>query len=124
MSHLLAADIGKRRTGLALADTKAGFVMALETVTHTDEKELVEVLRMIVQKHAIVEIIVGLPLLPQGKIGEQALYIEHVARLLKEKINIPITFFDERYTTPQSTEFDKDASAACSILTTVLDQRA
>ena len=123
MSHLLAADIGKRRTGLALADTKAGFIMALETVKHADEAELVKEITKIVAKHNIVEIIVGLPLLPQGKIGEQALYIQHVSDLLQEAVHIPVTLIDERYTTPKSTEFDKDASAACSILSTVLDQR-
>jgi putative Holliday junction resolvase len=124
MSHLLAADIGMRRTGLAFADTKAGFIMALDTVQHSTESELMSAITRVVKERHIVEIIIGLPLLPQGKAGEQAVYIQNISALIEEKVGVPVTFIDERYTTPNIQEFDKDASAACAILTIALDQRA
>jgi len=124
MSTLLAADIGKRRTGLALADTKAGFIMALNTVSHKTDEELLQALSIVVQTKRIDELIIGLPLLPQGGEGEQSTYVRGIAEQCKTRFSIPIILMDERYTTPSKGTSDPDAAAACAMLSVVLDQRA
>jgi|AntRauTorckE6833_2_1112554.scaffolds.fasta_scaffold139090_1 putative Holliday junction resolvase len=124
MSTLLAADIGKRRTGLALADTKAGFIMALDTLHHTSDVELIDLLAKAVKTRKVDEIIIGLPLLPQGKEGEQAAYVRSVATLLGQSVSAPIEFMDERYTSPRNGQpYDPDATAACALLSVALSRR-
>lgn len=124
MSILLAADIGKRRTGLALADTVAGFVVALDTIRHTSDEALLDAIQKTVRERQASEIVIGLPLLPQGKEGEQAAYVRGIAGSLSALVSIPVTLVDERYTTGRkTTASDPDARAACELLSTVLDQR-
>ncbi len=124
MTTLLAADIGKRRTGLALADTKAGFIMALDTVKHASDEELLSALSKIITSKKIDELVIGLPLLPQGAEGEQATYVRRIATVCETTFGIPVTLMDERYSTPATRTSDPDAAAACAMLTVVLDQRA
>ncbi len=122
----LALDIGKRRTGVAFLDEETGIPLPLDTLHHTSETELVTQVAAVSRSRDIAKIIVGLPLLPSGKEGEQAHYVREVAdRLIHE--GFKVTFLDERYTTKQSMlspiearisskNTDGDAAAACAIL--------
>jgi putative Holliday junction resolvase len=121
---LLAADIGTRRTGIALADTEADFVMALDTIRHAADDELVSRLTTIVKERKASELIVGLPRLPQGEEGSQAEHVRGIVDLLKKTLSIPVTLVDERYSSLGSPKgSDPDAKAACDLLTVVLGQR-
>jgi putative Holliday junction resolvase len=124
MSVLLGIDAGTRRTGIAFADTKAGFVMALDTIRHQSPDELVtRITELAHQKHAS-ELIIGLPRLPQGEEGSQAALVRTIAEKLKNALNLPITLIDERFSTyGVQPGTDPDAKAACEMLSVVLDQR-
>lgn len=121
---LLGIDIGRKRTGVAYADTSAGFVMALDTVKHTTTEEIVDRLVVMATEKKAGEIIVGLPRLPQGEEGAEAHHVRAVADLLQKRLSIPVTFIDERYSSLGATgDTDVDAKAACDLLSVVLDQR-
>lgn len=121
---LLALDIGNRRTGVALADDTAGFVMALDTIHHKKEEELIDAIDVIVKKRQISELIVGLPRLPGGEEGSQAVHVRAVVEKLTAKIGIPVTLIDERFSTHAAKNgSDPDAAAACSMLDVILSQR-
>ena len=124
MSVLLGIDAGTRRTGVAFADTKAGFVMALDTIRHKTPEELVtRITELAKAKHAS-EIIIGLPRLPQGEEGRQAHLVRDLVELLKNALSLTITLIDERYSTHGTASgVDPDAKAACEMLSVVLDQR-
>ncbi len=125
MSFLLAVDIGKRRTGLAVGDSGSGFVMALDTFHHKTDEALVEKICEVVKQKNISELIIGLPRLPQGTEGEQANFVKKIVKILEEKTGLPMTLLDERYTTKQASgmESDPDARAACDLASLALDQR-
>lgn len=123
MSILLAADIGRRRTGLAIADTVAGFVVALETLQHRNEEELIKGVMNIVSAKKVTEFFIGLPLLPQGDDGEQSLYVRSIASVLEKQSGLPVTLLDERYTTAKGGESDPDARAACDLASVALQIR-
>jgi len=123
-SRLLALDIGNRRTGVAFAEEKSGFVMALNTLQHRSEEDLVKQVSAIVKARGITELIVGLPRLPQGEEGSQATKARATALLLEQELSLKVTLLDERYTSMTREEgVDPDAQAACSLLSVVLDQR-
>ncbi len=124
MPNLLGIDAGTKRTGIAFADTKAGFVMALDTIRHSSQENLVQRIVELVQEKKISEIILGLPRLPQGDEGSQALLVRAIAEKLKKVIAIPITLIDERYSSYSSDAgIDPDARAACEMLSVVVEQR-
>lgn len=123
MPVLLGLDAGTRRTGVAFADTKAGFVMALDTIRHATPEELVLRIVELAKAKNAAEIIIGLPRLPQGEEGKQAGLVRELVEMLKKALGLPITLIDERYSTQGSAGTDPDAKAACDMLSVVLDQR-
>lgn len=115
MSLLLAADIGRRRTGLAIGDTKAGFVIALKTLQHKTDKELIQGILTKISEKNISQLVMGLPLLPQGDEGEQSMFVRQIAKAISEQSGLTVTFLDERYSTNNEDGTDPDARAACEL---------
>ena len=123
MTSVLALDIGKRRTGIAFGDTKAGMLAALDTVSHTSIEELVEKLKPIVKAKCTTKLYVGLPLLPDGTEGEQARFVRSAIDVLSKNLSVPVECIDERYTSGVThPNQDPDAKAACALLEVVLDR--
>ncbi len=122
MTHLLGLDIGKRRTGVAFADTRSGIVMALDTLHHKDEDELIESIEAIVQERKIEKLAIGIPKLLDGTEGEQASYVRALAEEIGDVTSLPFVLIDERYSSYGTTKENADAKAACSILETALSQ--
>ena len=124
MTALLALDIGNRRTGVAFADESSGYIIALDTVRHHTEQELIDAVIPIVQHRTIAELIIGLPRLPQGEEGSQAMVARNIGEALSQSLSIPVMYVDERFTSMNRVKgTDPDAQAACTLLSIVLDQR-
>lgn len=124
--HLLALDIGLRRTGVAFGDTKSGVVVALDTFHHSTAHELATKVERVVREKKIDSLIIGLPLLLSGEEGEQSGLIREAADVIGKLVAIPVEFIDERYTTKKSLggpKSDPDALAACTILTIKMDRK-
>lgn len=123
---VLSLDIGLRHTGCAFGETKSGIVMALDTIQHDSSRSLVSAIRVITEEKKVQELIVGMPFLPSGEMGEQARLVQGVIEMLKEDIGLPVTIIDERYTTTthlSAPRADSDALAACRILEVFLDRK-
>lgn len=119
MTLILALDIGKRRTGMALGDDEKQFVMALDTVHHTSDSELIGKIISTIKQRNIGRLVVGLPLLPDGSDGEQSCYVRELTKEVEIGSSLTAELVDERYTTPKAknSDFtDPDAKSACSLL--------
>lgn len=114
--RFLGLDLGKRRTGVAFADSNLQIVMALSTIHHTTPEELIEALKQIVKERKIDTIAVGLPLLLDGSEGEQALYVRKVASMITQSLHRDVEYIDERYSSVGTTKENADTKAACSIV--------
>lgn len=124
--YILALDIGKRRTGVAFGDDQKQFVMALDTIRHTKEADLINAIAVIIEKRQVKRLIIGLPLLPDGSQGEQARYVQNIATQLQAKTSLVIEFIDERYTSfvnEAQRGADPDAASACAILSMALERK-
>lgn len=113
----LGLDIGMHRTGVAFNDDTVNIPFPLDTIVTDTKEEMVAQVEMIARDRKVDRIVVGLPLLPSGDEGSQALYVRSCTVDL-EALGLPIDFLDERYTTVHSKEFDGDARAACQLLQT------
>ena len=96
MGRLLAIDYGRKRTGIAVSDPLQLIANGLTTVaTH----ELTDFLKDYVGREAVDEIIVGLPVQTNGQASENQQRVRQVvARLRKLMPDVPVVFYDERFT--------------------------
>lgn len=124
--HLLALDIGMKKTGAAFGDTKSGILMALQTIRHESTSELIKKIEEITREKKVDALLVGLPLLPSGEEGKQASLIRETAEEIERRTGISVEYIDERYTTknmPKAPKTDPDAKAACSLLHVKMDRK-
>ena len=96
MGRLLSIDYGRKRCGIAVTDSLQIVANGLTTVaTHT----LVDFIKQYVAKEQVGKIIVGKPTTMQGEESESMRYITPgINRLKKELPDVPIEFWDERFT--------------------------
>ena len=96
MARLLAIDYGRKRTGIAVTDTLQIIANGLTTVpSHT----IINFLKDYISKEPVELIIVGLPRQMNYEESESMQYIKpFVKKLRKEIPDIPVEYFDERFT--------------------------
>lgn len=96
MGRLLSIDYGRKRCGIAVTDSLQIVANGLTTVpTHT----LIDFVKKYVATENVDKIIVGKPTTMRGEDSESMKYITPgINRLKKELPNIPIEFWDERFT--------------------------
>ena len=94
--RILSIDYGKKRTGIAVTDTLQLIANGLTTI---DTKELLTFLLDYIAKEEVERIVIGLPVQPNGQPSEnQARVRSFTGTLAKALPNIPIEFYDERFT--------------------------
>lgn len=96
MSRILAIDYGKKRCGVAATDPLQIIANGLCTVA---TGELLSFLVDYAAKEPVEQFVIGLPVQTNGEASEnQARVREFAKRLQKQFPAIPITFYDERFT--------------------------
>ena len=95
LPRIIAIDYGKKRCGIAKTDPMGWFAQAVGTFP---PQEIFLLLKEIEQTEGLQKIIVGMPYLADGSIGETGLAVQDFANeLQKQHPTISIEFMDERY---------------------------
>ena len=96
MGRIIAIDYGRKRTGLAVTDTMQIIANGLSAVP---SGEVVDFLKDYVSRENVDLFVVGQPKQLNNEPSENMLYVTaFVNRLRKVIPEIPIEFFDERFT--------------------------
>lgn len=96
MARILSIDYGKKRTGLAVTDPLQIIAGGLATVATCD---LMTYLQSYVARESVERIVVGEPKQLNGEPSEnQPRVKQFVAKLRKTLPDIPVEFYDERFT--------------------------
>lgn len=96
MARILSIDYGKKRTGLAVTDPAQIIAGGLVTVATS---ELFSFLTDYIKKEPVERIVIGEPKQPDGRPSENmARVVQFVTRWRKAYPEIPIEFYDERFT--------------------------
>lgn len=96
MGRVLSIDYGKKRTGIAVTDPLKIIANGLTTV---ETSTLIDFLNDYLKKESVERIVVGWPRQANGEDSENMKRIRpFVQRISKLWPNVPIEFFDERYT--------------------------
>ena len=96
MARILSIDYGKKRTGLAVTDPLQLIAGGLATVSTS---ELFDYLKAYVEREQVERIVIGEPRQPNGQPSENLPRVQQfVNRWRKAMPQIPIEFYDERFT--------------------------
>ena len=96
MARILSIDYGKKRTGLAVTDPLQLIAGGLATVSTS---ELFQWLQAYIAREPVERIVIGEPRQPNGQPSENMARVEQfVNRWRKAVPEIPIDYFDERFT--------------------------
>lgn len=97
MSRLLGIDLGERRIGVALADGDGSPARPWMTLRRaSDPARDAAALEQLIAANRVDEIIVGLPLEASGSEGPQSTITREWAAAIAERLDVPLTFRDER----------------------------
>lgn len=121
---VMALDFGTARTGVAVSDPTGVIARPLCVVARAaSEDGLAELVRLVADENPE-QVIVGHPLTLRGERGQQARVTEQFAASLRERLEVPVLLFDERFTTDLAqqtpSETAEDARAAAHLLSSYL----
>jgi len=120
----MALDFGSARTGVAVSDPTGLIARPLCVVQRAASGDGLAELERLVTDEEVETVVVGHPLTLRGDRGEQARASERFAQTLRDRLDVPVVLFDERFTTdlaqqsPSATA--EDARAAAHLLSSYL----
>lgn len=97
--RIMALDIGDSKIGVAISDPLRIIAQGIDPVKRTNVSKDIEVIKELIEKYEIVKLVVGLPKTLEGEIGIQAQKVINFVELLASSLDVPVIFWDERYTT-------------------------
>ena len=106
-TKVLCLDVGDRTLGIAISDSSHTIAQGVHSLrfSSSSPKEKVAYIKKMISSHRVGKIVIGIPFDLRGREGEQAKKTREFARLLKEEVNIPIVFADERFTSLAAERF-------------------
>lgn len=121
---LIGLDLGTRTIGLALSDLRRQIASPLFTIARTKFTADAQELLAAATKHAVVGMVLGLPLNMDGSEGPRAQATRAFARNLAKLTPLPLLFWDERLSTAAVTRTLIDADASRKRRGEVVDKMA
>jgi len=127
----LGIDHGNTNVGIAISDPSN--ILARELTTLKMSEDIFDDIKIICNEYKLTNIILGLPVsVRSGGDTDQTEIVREFAEDLKEKLDIKVDFFDERFTSKIALQmpkakregFSKDSFAAMLILQSYLDRKA
>ena len=119
MSHtILAFDFGEKRIGVAVGNTFLRQAQPLKTILNKSADYTFEQIGQLMKKWDAKLFVVGLPRHPDGNPHEMTKKATRFGNQLNGRLNIPVVWVDERYTSAVAGDLsgDIDAQAAVMIL--------
>ena len=120
---VIALDFGSARTGVAVSDPTGTVARPLAVVERAATEAGLQQLIELIRSEGAERVVVGLPLTLRGEHGEQARETDRFVASLRERLDVPVESFDERFTTALAAgdgSAPEDARAAAHLLTSYL----
>ena len=101
-TRLLGFDLGTKTIGLAISDSMLKVSSPLETLRRTKFMTDAEKILVLIDTKEVGGLVLGLPRNMDGSEGPRAQSTRAFAKNMDDKVNLPITFWDERLTTAEA----------------------
>ena len=98
-SRLLGIDLGTKRIGIAISDYNQKIATPLQTLDKSKQVKLIDELESIITENDIKGIIIGNPINMDGTYGKSSQSAKDIAINISNKIDIPVSLWDERLST-------------------------
>ena len=98
-SRLLGIDLGTKRIGIAISDYNQKIATPLQTLDKSKQGKLIDELESIITEYDIKGIIIGNPINMDGTYGKSSQSAKDIAINISNKIDIPVSLWDERLST-------------------------
>jgi len=100
--RLIGIDFGTVRIGIAITDTERRLASPDENYTRQDLAADTRFFKQLVTQETVVGFVIGLPVYSDGEESAKSREARAFGQWLLEVTGIPVTFYDERYTTAQA----------------------
>jgi len=133
---ILALDWGEVRVGWALSDATQTLPGQSGTLYRGQPESDLSAIQQLIEREAVVAVVVGIPYNMDGSLGPQAQATLEVVAELGQRLNVPVRQVDERLTSAEAERVmldaglsrkrrkqKRDALAAMLILQTYLSQQ-
>ena len=123
-SRLLGLDLGSKKIGVSICDHMRKIATPYKTIQFTNIENLSSELTNIIKENNISGIIVGNPLNMDGSFGKSSQSIRDKAKIIGEKIGIPVCLWDERLSTSGAYSLSSDLDIKFSQKKKKIDEKA
>lgn len=130
----LALDVGNKRVGVAVGSNERRIATPLTVMQRVTIEQDVAALQKLIHEYDVEQLVVGLPRNTNNTESDQEKLTRSYIEQLQPALGLPITYFDERYSTATAMEHQRsrglsekrgratlDANAAAVILQEFLD---
>ncbi|MPM02343.1 putative pre-16S rRNA nuclease [bioreactor metagenome] len=124
MDRLMGLDVGDRTIGVAVSDLLMITAQGVTTIKRTNIKNDINELRKIIDEYQVTKIVSGLPKMLDGTVGIQGEKVLAFIEKMKQHIDLPVEFEDERFTTTISERMLIDADVKRKKRKEVIDKLA
>ncbi len=101
-TRLLGVDYGTVRIGLAISDAERRLASPLAVHTRSSRERDAEYFRSVIAEEEVGALVVGLPVHCNGREGQKAAEARAFGAWLAEATGLPVTFWDERFSTVEA----------------------
>lgn len=95
----MSLDVGSRTIGIACSDALLMTAQGIETIRRTSLEKDFNRLQELITEYEVHELVVGMPKNMNGTKGERAEKTEEFVNKMKDVIDLPVTYWDERLST-------------------------
>ncbi|MEW6145183.1 MAG: Holliday junction resolvase RuvX [Thermodesulfobacteriota bacterium] len=103
--RILALDVGTKTIGVAVSDELGITANGVATLRRKDIEHDMAELGRIIERYSPSELLVGVPYRSDGSVGKRGEEIMRFAGILKDAFNIPVTYWDESFSTADAERF-------------------
>ena len=118
-------DWGEKRFGIALSDPLRMIAQPLTTLTRRAGKRApVGPIADLIAQHEVTDVVVGLPLTPEGDEGDAAKAARDVGDAIHRRCGVAVHYLDERMTTAHALKSARRAGVKDADSRATIDQMA
>lgn len=123
LSRIMSIDYGTVRIGIALSDPLQIIANPFKVIQNSGEEVFSEI-NSIIKSEKIGKIILGLPVNLEGKDTKKTIEVRDFFEKLKNRISIPIIYWDESYSSVEAEEILKKMGKSIKESRKVVDKFA
>ena len=97
--RIMSLDVGSRTIGIACSDALLMTAQGIETIRRTSLEKDFNRLQELIAEYEVHELVVGMPKNMNGTKGDRAEKTEEFVEKMKEVIDLPVSYWDERLST-------------------------